>query len=113
MDNFERPHEALGMAPPSSRYRPSERAFPERVEPLEPCAADTPRRVTERGRIRWKGRRWYLGAAWDQEVIGLRDGPNGVEVRYGPYLIGVLDEPTGSVRLVPLGRCAPSLHQPR
>lgn len=113
MYNFERPHEALDMLTPSSRYRPSMRLFPERVEALEPCEADTPRRVTERGRIRWKGRRWYLGAAWDQEVVGLREGSHGVEVRYGPYLIGLMDEPSGRVRLVPLGRCAPSLHQPQ
>lgn len=113
MYNFERPHEALGLAPPASRYRPSKRAFPERVVPLEPCDTDTPRRVTEGGRIRWKRRRWYLGAAWDQEVVGLREGPGGVEVRYGPYLIGVTDATAGTVRLIPVGRCAPSLHQPQ
>jgi transposase InsO family protein len=34
-DNFERPHEALNLAVPASRYRPSLRSFPESLPPIE------------------------------------------------------------------------------
>ncbi len=33
--NFERPHESLGGRPPSSRYRPSNREFPEKIPEYE------------------------------------------------------------------------------
>ena len=113
--NLERPHEALGLKPPISRYAPSPRLFPEKLPACEPCPDDKPVRVTEGGRVRLSGKRWYLGHAWDQEVVGLRDGANDTqEVRFGPYLIGTIDphDPGRRVRLVPLGRSAPSLHDP-
>lgn len=116
--NLQRPHEALGLLPPVSRYRPSERAFPERLPALEPCPADEAVRVNQGGRLARQGRRWYLGDAWDGETVGLRpdpDTPGLTEVRFGPYLIAVIDErmpDARGVRLVPVGRCAPSLHEP-
>lgn len=113
--NLQRPHEAAGLRPPVSRYRPSERPFPETLPTIEPCPGDRPARVREGGRLRVGGERWYLGDAWDQETVGLRPVADHLtEVRFGPYLIGTLDtrDRGGRVRLVPLGRCAPSLHEP-
>jgi transposase InsO family protein len=114
--NFERPHEALGLRPPITRYRPSVRTFPEKLPTFEPCPGDTPVRVTEGGRVRMRGRVWYLGKAWDQEVVGLRaSGENGEhEVRFGPYVLGTFNtqDRDTRVRLAPLGRCATSLHEP-
>lgn len=114
--NLERPHEALDLKPPITRYTPSDRVFRERLPPCEPCPGDKAIRVTEGGRLRVQGKRWYLGDAWDQETVGLRrtDDHGTTEVRFGAYLIGVID-PRGigdRVRLVPLGRSAPSLHEP-
>jgi transposase InsO family protein len=112
--NLERPHEALGLQPPITRYRPSERAFPERTPRLEPSPGETPCRVTEGGRVRLKGRRFYLGDAFDQEIVGLRNEPDGIiRVNFGPYPIGIINPrtPGNRVALVPLGRCAPSLHE--
>ncbi len=114
--NLERPHEALDLKPPITRYTPSARAFPETLPMCEPCPGDQVIRVTEGGRLRLQGKRWFLGDAWDQETVGLRrtDHDGMIEVRFGPYLIGVIDRrAVGSrVQLVPLGRCAPSLHEP-
>lgn len=114
--NLERPHEALDLKPPVTRYRPSERVFPETLPPCEPCPGDATLRVAESGRLRVRGKRWYLGDAWDKEVVGLRATARDdtMEVRFGPYLIGTFDPrlPGGRVRLVPLGRSAPSLHEP-
>jgi transposase InsO family protein len=33
--NTQRPHEALALATPASRYRPSKRRFPEKIEPFD------------------------------------------------------------------------------
>jgi transposase InsO family protein len=38
--NHRRPHQAIGMATPSERYRPSDRAFPESLPPIEFGAGD-------------------------------------------------------------------------
>src|SRR5262249_36229035 len=42
--NHERPHEALGLAVPASRYRVSPRPFPEGLPPLDYHASDAVRR---------------------------------------------------------------------
>ena len=112
--NLERPHESIGLRPPVTRYRPSERSFPERLPEWEPCPGDAAVRVNEGGRIRHKGRCWYLGQAWDQEIVGLRASADLIQVRFGPYLIGQIDprQRGARVQLVPLGRSAPSLHEP-
>jgi len=113
--NLERPHEALDLKPPVTRYTPSQRVFPETLPACEPCPGDKPIRVTEGGRVRLGGQRWYLGDAWDQEIVGLRPTNNNLmEIRFGPYLLGMIDphEASRRVRLVPLGRSAPSLNEP-
>lgn len=110
--NIERPHEALGLEPPVSRYRPSERSWSGRVVAPEPCPGDRTWTVKEGGYLRLNGHRWYVGDAWDQEVVGLRDGEvDGVtEVRFGPYLFALLDGREGKkVIFVRPGGKAPSL----
>lgn len=47
--NFERPHEALGMQTPSSRYRPSSRGMPRLLPPIEYPEDDLVRRVQKNG----------------------------------------------------------------
>jgi transposase InsO family protein len=58
--NQERPHEALGGAPPSSCYTPSPRVYPERLPPLEYPAGWEVRRVSTPGSIHWRGHRVFL-----------------------------------------------------
>lgn len=114
--NPERPHEAVGLKPPASRYRPSERAMPEHPADYEPSPGHFPVTVREGGRVRYAGRRWHIGEPWDRHTVGLvPDRPDGLtDVYYGPYLIARLDPRLARVRdgLVPVGRCAPSLHVP-
>lgn len=54
--NLERPHEALGMATPASRYRSSPRPFPESLPAIEYGPGDSVRKVGEKGRIAFRGR---------------------------------------------------------
>ncbi|HLX89960.1 MAG TPA: IS481 family transposase [Acidimicrobiales bacterium] len=82
MYNHERPHEALGMATPSSRYRPSARAYPERFAALEYPAGDAVRVVGMHGRLSYRNQIWQVPRAFVGERVALRatqdDGMLGV-----------------------------------
>ena len=62
--NSERPHEALQMEVPLSRYRPSLRAMPEKLPELEYLAQDEVRRVKTKGEVKFKGHLLYVGQAF-------------------------------------------------
>lgn len=70
--NFERPHEALGYEVPGSRYTPSPRSFPVRLPPIEYDQDFEVRRVHESGRVKLKGKRYFVGKAFAGEPAGLR-----------------------------------------
>lgn len=94
--NHYRPHEALGMATPASVYRPSRRAYPERLEELEYPADYQLRKVDQDGDIRWKVSKVFIGTALRGEVIGLRELDGRLwSVRFGPLDLGVLDQHKG------------------
>jgi transposase InsO family protein len=69
--NHERPHEALGLEVPASRYRASARCYPEVLPPIEYNAADLIRTV-RRGLVYWKGVNYYVGWAFDGQPVALR-----------------------------------------
>lgn len=70
--NAERPHDALGLATPLSRYLPSPRAFVDVPPPIEYAPGDIIRPVDSAGRISWQGRRWNISDALDGEHVGIR-----------------------------------------
>jgi transposase InsO family protein len=70
--NFERPHESIGMHTPASRYAPSTRCMPERLEPIEYPADDIVRRVQLKGYICYRGRHWSVGKAFAGYPVALR-----------------------------------------
>jgi len=70
--NLERPHEALGMAAPMSRYRESPRGFPEELPAMEYGPGDEVRKVQAVGWITFKGRSFRLGKAFRGESVALR-----------------------------------------
>ena len=55
--NTERPHEALGLAVPASRYRQSRRDYAETPKPFDYAPRRLVRRVQHGGRLRVNGRR--------------------------------------------------------
>jgi transposase InsO family protein len=61
--NFERPHEALGMQTPSSRYEPSRRAMPKELPPIEYAEGDLVRKVQKNGWIFLHGHEIRLSKA--------------------------------------------------
>ena len=70
--NLERPHEACGLEPPIRRYRPSERAYPEQLPPLEYGPDDQPRRVDKDGAISYRNRDYLVGLAFRGQTVAVR-----------------------------------------
>jgi transposase InsO family protein len=91
--NTERPHEALSMAVPASRYQPSRRRYPEKLPPIEYGTDDLVRKVRGYGHIKYEGREYHVGSAFRGFCVALRptttDGL--FEVFFCNHKIGKLD----------------------
>jgi hypothetical protein len=70
--NLERPHQALEMAVPASRYKESKQAFPEALMPIEYGPDDIVRKVDEKGKISYLGRRFRISKAFYGYPVALR-----------------------------------------
>jgi transposase InsO family protein len=70
--NHRRPHEALEMEVPASRYRPSLRAFPTQLEPVAYPAGMEVRRVQSKGWVHFQGRIVQVSRAFRGQPVGLR-----------------------------------------
>jgi transposase InsO family protein len=71
--NQQRPHEALGMDVPASRYHPSPRRFPEKLPAVEYAEQDTIRRVSNLGKISFKGNLYRVGTAFVGQPVAVRN----------------------------------------
>lgn len=92
--NLERPHEALDLAPPVSRYRESPRAFPETLPPVLYGPGDQVRKVQAEGWLTFRGRDYRVSKAFRGEAVAFRPTlTDGVwEVFFGPYRIARIDQ---------------------
>jgi transposase InsO family protein len=70
--NGERPHEALDLAVPASRYRVSPRDYPETLPAIEYDPADYVRRVQQGGWISFKGHDIHLPKAFAGHSVVIR-----------------------------------------
>jgi len=70
--NTERPHEALALAVPITRYRPSWRCFPETMEPFDYGPGAILRRVDDDGWLSFRNRPLKLGRAFINRQVALR-----------------------------------------
>jgi len=70
--NTERPHDALGLLTPASRYSLSPRSFPETIPPVEYGEGDQVRTVQAHGMISFNGRRLRIGKAFRDNQVALR-----------------------------------------
>ena len=70
--NLERPHQALHMATPLSRYAPSRRSFPAELPPITYGDGDETRKVMAEGWVNFQGREFRVGKAFVGCHIGLR-----------------------------------------
>ena len=70
--NHERPHEALGMAVPASRYQASPRPFPEVLPAIEYAPGVEVRKVQQGGRLSFRGREYRIPKALYGYPVALR-----------------------------------------
>ena len=81
--NHERPHEALGLEVPASRYRASFHCYPEVLPPIEYNATDLVRSVRPHGQVYFQGLNYYVGQAFDGQKVALR--PTAQEGEWGVF----------------------------
>ena len=78
--NHQRPHEALTLAVPASRYQPSLRAYPETLPPIEYDTGVTVRRVQQKGEVHFRGHVFEISRAFRGYPVGI--APTTEEDRY-------------------------------
>ena len=78
--NQERPHEALGLAVPASRYQPSRRSYPEVLPPIAYDTGTLVRKVQQQGEFSFQGRVYKLSKAFRGYPVGVR--PLAVDGQY-------------------------------
>ena len=91
--NTERPHEALGLEVPASRYRASARSYPVVLPAIEYAPDLEVRKVQGQGEVSFQGRSVRISSAFAGDPIGLRaTGVDGVyEVHYCHQRVGRVD----------------------
>jgi transposase InsO family protein len=98
--NHQRPHEALELETPSTRYHPSPIDFPEVVPPFDYGPTDQVRKVQDGGRTHFKGRTVRLSTAFQGKAVAFRptreDGVFSVHFRH--QAIAAVDIRDGTVQ---------------
>jgi len=95
--NHERPHEALGMAVPASRYQASPRPFPEVLPAIEYAPGVEVRKVQQGGRLSYRGREYRIPRALYGYPVALRptDSDGVIELLFCHHVILHLDLRSG------------------
>ena len=90
--NHDRPHEALDLAVPASRYRPSTRAMPAQLPVAEYDQEELVRPVKSKGEITFRNRFYYVGQAFAGLYVALRPtATDGVyRLCYAAFTLGLI-----------------------
>lgn len=70
--NYERPHEALNLSTPASRYTASARPFPDLLPPITYEPEDEIRKVDIAGKIYFHNRSFRVGKAFRHQPVAIR-----------------------------------------
>lgn len=91
--NEERPHEALGMATPSSAYQRSDRRLPSELPEIVYPGHLEIRIISRHGELRWNRRTYYVSEAFTGERLGLEEMDEGLwDLRFGTKWLGYIWE---------------------
>ena len=97
--NHVRPHEALDLDTPASRYQPSTRAYPGRLLEPDYDASHATRRVRTNGEIKWGGDFIFVSEVLVGEPVGVAETESGDWiVRFFDYDLGLIDRRTRKLR---------------
>ena len=89
-----RPHQALDMAVPASRYAPSPRPFPEVCKPPDYDEGETVLTVRRKGELRYQGKTLHLSKAFSGHKIAIRrnhDDNDTIDICFGAQRIKTVD----------------------
>lgn len=89
--NQRRPHEALGMKRPSQCYRPSPRAYQERIRPWEYASGSDVRWLDSNGLLRHGGQRWFVCEALAERQVRVETCDGKLLVSYRNMYIREID----------------------
>lgn len=91
--NHERPHEGIGFAVPSDRYRPSLRSFPEQLPDIVYPVGSVVRKVQSGGLLKFKGHFWRLPGALRGYPVAIdpADVDGTWKVRFIDQIVALLD----------------------
>jgi len=98
--NHERPHEAIALATPVTRYQPSHRRYPEHLPPVEYASDDIVLSVGWDGKVKYDGYQFRVSNALRTYKIALR--PN--DQRDGLFDVFFAQQRIGEVDLYQLKR---------
>jgi len=91
--NCQRPHDALELAVPATRFRVSARRYQPKLPPLEYAEGLEVRRVKSKGEITWRNRSYFIGSAFAGEDVALQPTrcEHRFEVRFAHLSVGEID----------------------
>jgi len=89
--NEERPHEALGMQPPATRYRPSPRRYQPQPPAWEYPAGSLVRRLSAQGCLSWGSRYYFVCEALARRFVQLDELEGRLLVRYRHMYVREID----------------------
>ena len=91
--NHQRPHEALALSVPASRYQPSRRCYPKALPAVEYGPGETVRKADACGKISLRGQGHRIGQAFAGQYLAVRAGSTDgeLEVFYAHQRVAKLD----------------------
>lgn len=99
--NHVRPHEALELKPPATRYRPSVRTYPEELPAIEYDSQDEVRKVQGKGELCFRGKEYAVGRGLAGLPVALRRTAEERqwEVYFCQHELGLIDTVAGTFRV--------------
>lgn len=90
--NTERPHESIGMKRPIELFKKSNRAFPNKLKPIEYPDTFLVRNVKRGGEIRLGNGFYFITGLLYREQIGLKEISDGLfQINFGLHRLGYID----------------------
>lgn len=89
--NYLRPHEALAMQTPASRWRPSQRSYDPKPSRWEYPADARVLKVDHKGRLKLQGQGWNIGKAFSGEWVHIVPVEHRFQIYYCATLIREID----------------------
>lgn len=95
--NEKRPHHALELNTPQSRYAPSPRGYPKEIEPWEYGPEYITRKIKDTGYLTFRGQGYFLSEALAGRTVALREShtPGQITLEYRQFRIARLNPDSG------------------